>query len=139
MIHFQKIINYKNKTMLLNMKLSILRLLFIMSLFLFIPRVSAQDCNTAFPYGRNAYLDGQYQSVPNLLTTCVNEFDAYWATYREEGNRARVFVVYKLITESYYALNDFDMAEAYEDRLINFFDGVYDPEYVLDLLEYTQI
>jgi hypothetical protein len=49
--------------MLLNMKLSILRLLFIMSLFLFIPRVSAQDCNTAFPYGRNAYLDGQYQTV----------------------------------------------------------------------------
>ena len=73
------------------MKLPIV--LLVISIFLIVSNVNAQNCGKSFYKAKVQYNSGQFKSTQNLLNACINSFDS-------NSNPDQVFKVYKLYISS---------------------------------------
>lgn len=125
--------------MSVNAKLPVLCLSTLLIAFILFSAVKEPSCQDLVSQARDQYYSGQYEYVPGTLTVCLNDFNNYRTDYVQEGNRDWVFLVYKLIIQSYYQLDDDYSANAKEDELVYYFDGLMHPDDVMRKLDYTEI
>ena len=126
-----------------NIRLLVVRLMVITSLFIISSEVNAQSEEFYYYYNTavESFNNSEYEKVPLELRKCIKEIEnsEFDDLYLNGEGQEWVFRVYRLITLSLGEAENYKQAEEFENELVEYFSGQYSREEVHEILEDTEI
>ncbi len=102
----------------------------------------AQSCKDSYNNTLSIYKKGQFESINDYLTNCINEFKNNRLDYignRNGKNIDLVFKVYKMIINSYKNIDKDNLAKKKLDELKEFIGNAYTPDQIQQRIDNTSL